>query len=166
MGPRLCGLQLQGVAIIELTVNGTPVQWAGEGNVPLLYILRNDLDLKGAKLACGLEQCGACKVLVDGCAVPSCRLPVEQVQGQQVVTVEGLGGQELHPVQRAFIAENAAQCGYCTAGMVVAAKALLDRVARPTEQQIREELRVHLCRCGVYGRVIKAVQRAAEEMGG
>ena len=153
-------------AIIELTVNGAPARLAVDGAVPLLYILRNDLGLKGAKLACGLEQCGACKVLIDGCAVPSCRLPVDQVQGREIVTVEGLETDALHPVQRAFIAEDAAQCGYCTAGMVVAAKALLDRVPRPSAEEIKRELGVHLCRCGVYGRVVKAVQRAAEELAG
>jgi nicotinate dehydrogenase subunit A len=129
----------------------------------LIFILRNDLGLKAAKLACGLEQCGACLVLVDGEAQPSCRLPVSAVQGREIVTLEGLGTAQAHPVQAAFLAEQAAQCGYCTAGMIVAAAGLLAHTPHPTDMEIRSALARNLCRCGSYGRVLKAVRRAAQE---
>jgi nicotinate dehydrogenase subunit A len=150
---------------IELNVNGKQRRVNLDPDTPLLYVLRNDLDLKGAKYGCGLEQCGACKVLVDGEALPSCKLPVAEVVGRQVVTVEGLGTKDaLHPVQRAFVAEGAAQCGYCTAGLVVGAVALLAANSAPTDAEIGATLERHLCRCGVHGRVFKAVRRAAAEM--
>ena len=149
---------------ITLTVNGQTHTLAVEPETPLIYILRNDLGLKSPKFGCGLEQCGACKVIIDGEAVPSCRLPVAQVQGRQVVTLEGLGTLEaLHPVQQAFLDEQAAQCGFCTAGMIVAAAALLDQNPQPDETDIRQALAVHLCRCGTYHRILRAIQRAAGE---
>jgi nicotinate dehydrogenase subunit A len=133
----------------------------------LLYVLRNDLGLTAAKFGCGLEQCGACKVIVDGEAVLSCRSPVESFAGRQITTLEGVGTPaQLHPLQRAFIAEEAAQCGYCIPGIIIAAKVLLDRNPRPTDAEIREALAVHLCRCGTHARIIKAVQRAAQEIAG
>jgi nicotinate dehydrogenase subunit A len=150
---------------IVLTVNGRLWHLQVEAETPLLYVLRNDLHFKGAKYGCGLEQCGACKVIVDGEAVPSCQLPVVAVQGKSVMTVEGLGTiDDLHPVQQAFLDEQAAQCGFCTAGLIVAAAALLTHIPQPTDEQIRQGLERHLCRCGSYPRVLKAVKRAAEEM--
>jgi CO/xanthine dehydrogenase Mo-binding subunit/aerobic-type carbon monoxide dehydrogenase small subunit (CoxS/CutS family) len=146
---------------ITLLVNGRTHRVYVEPDTPLLYVLRNDLGLKGAKFACGLEQCGACKVLIDGEAVPSCRIPVRSVQGREITTPEGLGTADgLHPLQQAFIQEQAVQCGFCTPGMIIAAKALLDRNPRPTDAEIRAEMAGNLCRCGVYERVRRAIRRA------
>jgi nicotinate dehydrogenase subunit A len=150
---------------IELNVNGRLQIVNVDPTTPLLYVLRNDLKLKGAKYGCGLEQCGACKVLLDGEALPSCKVPVVEVAGRQIVTVEGLGSVDsLHPVQRAFVEENAAQCGYCTAGLVVGVVALLAENPAPSDDAIVAALERHLCRCGVHDRVLKAVRRAAAEM--
>jgi nicotinate dehydrogenase subunit A len=150
---------------IELDVNGHLQVVNVDPHTPLLYVLRNDLKLKGAKYGCGQEQCGACKVLLDGEALPSCKVPVAEVAGRQIVTVEGLGTiGSLHPVQRAFVEENAAQCGYCTAGLVVGVVALLAENPAPSDGAITAALERHLCRCGVHGRVLKAVRRAAAEM--
>jgi nicotinate dehydrogenase subunit A len=150
---------------ITLTVNGQNYTLAVEPETPLLYILRNDLGLKAAKFGCGLEQCGACKVIVDGEAVPSCQLPVAQLQGRQITTLEGVGSlAQLHAVQQAFLDEQAAQCGFCTAGMIVTAVALLNHNPQPTSAEIREALAVHLCRCGTYHRILRAVQRAAKAL--
>jgi nicotinate dehydrogenase subunit B len=147
---------------ITLKVNGRVHRLRVAPDTPLIYILRNDLGLKGAKLACGLGQCGACKVIVDGQAVPSCRTPVRSVQGREITTIEGLGtAGDLHPLQQAFIEEAAVQCGFCTPGMIIAAKALLDRSPRPTDAEIRAEMAGNLCRCGVYDRVLRAVKRVA-----
>jgi aerobic-type carbon monoxide dehydrogenase small subunit (CoxS/CutS family) len=149
---------------VTLTVNGQTHTLTVEPETPLLYILRNDLGLKSPKFGCGLEQCGACKVIINGEAVPSCRLPVALAQGREIVTLEGLGTLEaLHPVQQAFLEEQAAQCGFCTAGMIVAAAALLDQTPHPDETDIRQALAVNLCRCGTYHRVLRAIQRAAGE---
>ncbi|HET7265315.1 MAG TPA: (2Fe-2S)-binding protein [bacterium] len=129
---------------------------------PLLYVLRNGFGLRGAKFGCGLGQCGACTVLVDGRPVRSCVTPARALAGHEIVTIEGLGSPARpDPVQAAFIAEAAAQCGYCTAGMVVAARALLRENPHPNAQQIREALAGNLCRCGTHTRVIRAVMRAA-----
>ena len=134
-------------------------------HMPLLYALRNDLGLRGPRFRCGLGQCGACTVHVDGQPVRSCSVPVDQVQGQSITTLEGLGTPEhLHPLQQAFIDEQAAQCGYCTNGMILQAKALLDRNRHPGEQEIRDALALNLCRCGTHVRIIRAVQRAAAAM--
>jgi nicotinate dehydrogenase subunit B len=147
---------------ITLRVNGRERHVHVEPDTPLLYVLRNDLGLKGTKLGCGLEQCGACTVLVDGEATPSCRLPVEAVQGREITTIEGLGtAEDLHPLQEAFVAEGAAQCGYCTAGMIVAAKALLDQVPHPSDDEIRAHMVGNLCRCGTHERVLRAIRRVA-----
>jgi len=147
---------------ITLQVNGRSHCVVVEPDTPLIYVLRNDLGLKGAKLACGLGQCGACTILLDGRAVPSCRMPVKAVQGREITTLEGLGtADNLHPLQRAFIEERAAQCGYCTSGMIVTAKALLDRNPCPTDKEIKAEMAGNLCRCGGYERVQRAIQRAA-----
>ena len=131
----------------------------------MLYILRNDLELNAAKFGCGVAQCGACTVLIDGKAVRSCVTPALAVVDATITTLEGLGSlSHPHPLQQAFIEEQAAQCGYCIAGMLMSAKALLDEVSRPTEIQIREALVGNLCRCGTHNRIIRAIQRAAKEM--
>lgn len=146
----------------ELDVNGQMRTVDASPETPLLYVLRNDLGLTGTKLGCGLEQCGACTVLVDGEARMSCRLPLREAIGRRVLTVEGLGTSAApHPLQRAFLDENAAQCGYCTAGILVRAKALLDRNADPSDAEIRAALRDNLCRCGAHNRVVRAIKRAA-----
>jgi nicotinate dehydrogenase subunit A len=130
---------------------------------PLLYVLRNLLGLTGTKFGCGLGQCGACTVLVDGAAVRSCQLSITAVSNRPITTIEGLGTPERpHPVQAAFIAEQAAQCGYCTSGMVVSAVALLRRDRKPDLQQVKQALADNLCRCGAHHRILRAVMRAAE----
>lgn len=147
---------------ITLTVNGRSHRVSVEPDTPLLYILRNDLGLKGARFACGLEQCGACKIIIDGQAVPSCRISVRSVQGCDITTLEGLGtADNLHPLQKAFIEEQAVQCGFCTSGMIISAKALLDRNPCPTDAEIKAEMADNLCRCGVYDRILRAIKRAA-----
>ncbi len=130
---------------------------------PLLYVLRNDLSLHGPKFGCGLAQCGACTVLLDRKAVRSCVLPVRQVANHSVTTLEGLGTPEKpDPVQSAFIAEQAAQCGYCTNGMIMAAKSLLNQTPRPTLEQVKQGLAGNLCRCGTHTRILNAVMRLAK----
>ena len=153
------------MATFALRVNGERRTVTVEPDTPLLYVLRNDLELNGPKFGCGLAQCGACSVLVDGKEVRSCVTPVSAAAKGQITTIEGLGTLEkLHPLQRAFIAEQACQCGYCGNGMVVAAKALLDRNASPTNGEVRQALIGHLCRCASHNRIVRAVQRAAKEM--
>jgi aerobic-type carbon monoxide dehydrogenase small subunit (CoxS/CutS family) len=145
--------------VVELIVNGTTYHLEADPDTSLLTILRNNLGLKGAKYACGQEQCGACNVLIDGQAVPSCHVSVGSVRGSEIVTIEGLGTPEnLHPLQETFIEEQATQCGYCTPGMVVGAQGLLNRVRYPTEGQINEALDGHLCRCGTHERVRRAIK--------
>ena len=147
---------------IELFVNGSREVVRADPGTPLLTVLRGDLGLTAAKLGCGLEQCYACAVLVDGEATATCATAVERFAGRRIVTLEGLAhGDELHPVQQAFLDEEAAQCGYCIPGMIIGAVALLEREPNPTEAQIREGLDRHLCRCGTHPRIIRAVQRAA-----
>ena len=152
------------MAKFTLRVNGTAREVSVDADAPLLYVLRNDLELNGPKFGCGLAQCGACTVLVDGKAVRSCVTPVSAVKGA-VETIEGLGTeQKLHPLQKAFIEEQACQCGYCGNGMVMSAKALLAKNPRPTNDDIRRALNGHLCRCASHNRIVRAVQRAAKEM--
>ncbi len=144
---------------IALHINGQAHQLTLDPGTPLLYVLRNDLSLKSAKYGCGTELCGACAVLVDGVAVPSCQLPVEHVAGLELTTLEGLAeGDEPHPLQETFIEEQAAQCGYCSAGMIMAAQGLLNRIRYPTDDDIRVALANNLCRCGVYDRVRRAIK--------
>jgi len=153
------------MASVNLRVNGETRTVAVEPDTPLLYVLRNDLELNGPKFGCGMAQCGACTVLMNGRPVRSCVTPVSAAAKAQVTTIEGLGTLErLHPLQRAFIEEQACQCGYCGNGMVMSAKALLDRNPRPTEGQIKQALDGHLCRCASHNRIVRAVQRAAKEM--
>ena len=151
--------------LYRLNVNGEIREATAEPNTPLLYVLRNDLELNGPKFGCGLGQCGSCMVLVDGEAVRSCQRPVSTVGDNSVTTLEGLGTPDaLHPLQKAFIDEQAMQCGYCINGMIMSAKALLDRNKRPDEAAIRAALDVNLCRCGSHNRIVRAIARAAKEM--
>ncbi len=151
---------------ITLTVNGTQHDVESEPDTPLLYVLRDEIGLNGAKFGCGLGQCGACTVMLDGQAIFSCLTPIALLPGRQVRTIEGLGTAEAPgPVQRAFIDEQAAQCGYCIAGMVMRAQALLERNPAPTEQHIRDAMAPSLCRCGTHMRILRAVRRAAASMG-
>jgi nicotinate dehydrogenase subunit A len=152
-------------AMISLEVNGRKHTLDVDPETPLLYVLRNDLGLNGAKFGCGLGQCGACTVLIDGAASLSCVTPAGLAAGKKIVTLEGLGTAEKpHPLQRAFIEEQAAQCGYCANGMIMQSKALLDRTPDPSEDDIRQALAGNLCRCGTHGGILRAVQRAAREM--
>ena len=147
---------------LTINVNGTPRPVDAEAETPLLYVLRNDLKLKGARFGCGLGQCGSCLVIIDGKAVPSCDIPVSAVAGKAVTTIEGIGsGDRLHPLQQAFIEEQAAQCGYCISGVIMAAKALLDVNPRPSDDEIKEALARNLCRCGTHQRILRAIRRAA-----
>jgi nicotinate dehydrogenase subunit A len=151
----------------ELIVNGERRTVRAEPGSKLLFVLRNELGLTAAKPGCLLGQCGSCTVLVDGQARNSCTLPIGELADAQIVTLEGIGTQaEPHALQRAFIAENAAQCGYCTAGILLTAKALLDRNRAPGEREIKRALKDNLCRCGSHNRVLRAVQRAARELAG
>jgi nicotinate dehydrogenase subunit A len=150
---------------IVLRVNGRSHAVAAEPETALLYALRNDLKLKGARFGCGAGQCGACTVLVDGKPVQSCDFPLSAAAGTDVTTIEGLARNgKLHPLQQAFIDEQAAQCGYCASGIIMAAKALLDANPRPTEADIRSALKGNLCRCGTHHRILRAIRRAAEQM--
>ena len=151
---------------INLKVNGVSRPVPAEPDTPLLYVLRNDLELNGAKYGCGLAQCGACTVLVDGKATRSCVTPIGTLGNSEITTIEALGTIEKpHALQKAFIDEQAAQCGYCINGMIMSAKELLDRIPQPSEQEVREGLAANLCRCGTHGRIIRAVLRAARDTG-
>ena len=147
---------------LEITVNGQSHQVQAEPDTPLLYVLRNELALNAAKFGCGLSQCGACTVHVDGEPVRSCVYPVSEASGKQVTTLEGLGDLENpHPLQQAFLDEQAAQCGYCIPGMIMTAAALLEQTSQPSESQIRESMNGNLCRCGTHPRILRAIQRVA-----
>jgi nicotinate dehydrogenase subunit A len=151
---------------VSLKVNGRTRSVPAEPDTPLLYVLRNDLALNAAKFGCGLAQCGACTVLVDGKPVRSCVTEVGSVTQSEITTLEGLGTVEKpHPLQKAFIEEQAAQCGYCIAGMMMSAKALLDINPRPSEADVRQGLADNLCRCGTHNRIIRAVLKASQAMG-
>ena len=150
--------------MISLDVNGKAQEIDADSATPLLYVLRDHLQLNGAKFGCGLGQCGACTVLVDGRAVFSCVTPVSTLAGRRITTLEGLGTPEKPGrVQRAFIAEQAAQCGYCIPGMIMQAQALLERTPQPTSTEIRKHMSGNLCRCGTHMRILRAVERAARE---
>jgi nicotinate dehydrogenase subunit A len=151
--------------MMTLHVNGTDHQVDAEPDTPLLYVLRDDLGLNAAKFGCGLGQCGSCTVIVDGKAVLSCVTPILLLQGKQVTTLEGLGSvASPAPIQRAFMEEQAAQCGYCIAGMMMRGQALLMRNPKPDDADIRAELGPHLCRCGTHMRILRAIHRAARLM--
>lgn len=150
---------------VSLQVNGARHSSPAAADTPLLYILRNDLGLYGAKYGCGIAQCGACTVLLDGQPIRSCTYPASSAEQRTITTLEGLGNPgKLHALQKAFIEEQAVQCGFCTAGMIMSAKALLDKTRNPSELQIKEALAGNLCRCGTHNRVVRAVQRAAKEL--
>jgi aerobic-type carbon monoxide dehydrogenase small subunit (CoxS/CutS family) len=151
--------------MMTLKVNGHDHLIESDPDTPLLYVLRDEIKLNAAKFGCGMGQCGACTVIVDGQAVLSCVTPVLLLEGKQVTTLEGLGTIEAPaPIQRAFIEEQAAQCGYCIAGMMMRAQALLQRNSKPTDQEIRAELQTNLCRCGTHMRILRAVHRASRLM--
>jgi nicotinate dehydrogenase subunit A len=151
--------------MITLDVNGRGLQVDADPATPLLYVLRDHLAMNGARFGCGLGQCGACTVLVDGEAVFSCLTPVSVLAGRRIRTLEGLGtAANPGPVQRAFIEEQAAQCGYCIPGMIMRAQALLEKNPSPSDAQIREHMRPNLCRCGTQVRILRAVHRAARAM--
>jgi nicotinate dehydrogenase subunit A len=146
----------------KLRVNGSEHEVRAEPNTPLLYILRNDLKLKGTRFGCGEGHCGACTVLIDGLAVQSCDTPLWSAPGREITTIEGLGDAEhLHPIQQAFVEEQAAQCGYCIDGIMMSAKALLDRNPDPSDAEIAVALERNLCRCGTHVRILRAIKRAA-----
>lgn len=152
---------------VNLRVNGVVQQVTTDEATPLLYVLRNDLNLLGTRFGCGSGQCGACHVLVDGVSVPSCDTPLGSVQGKSITTVEGLAdGAALHPLQQAFVDEQAAQCGYCLSGVLITAMELLRKNANPTDAEVRAALNQHLCRCGSHNRIVRAVLRAAQVMQG
>jgi nicotinate dehydrogenase subunit A len=151
---------------INIKVNGAMHSVPAAPDTPLLYVLRNDLGLNGAKFGCGLAQCGACTVLIDGKPARSCVTPIDTLGQSEITTLEGLGTIEHpHPLQAAFMTEQAAQCGYCIAGMIMTAKALLDRNPQPSAAEVRQELAENLCRCGTHNRIIRAVLRAAQNGG-
>jgi nicotinate dehydrogenase subunit A len=151
---------------ISLKVNGATRSVDAEPDTPLLYVLRNDFELNGPKFGCGLAQCGACTVLLNGVATRSCVTPIASVGESEVTTLEGLGTiGKPHPLQQAFIDEQAAQCGYCANGMIMTAADLLKRKPRPSEQDVRSALANNLCRCGTHNRIIRAVLRAAQANG-
>jgi nicotinate dehydrogenase subunit A len=153
--------------MITLEVNGRTHQVDADPATPLLYVLTDHLQLNGAKYGCGLGQCGSCTVMVDGEAVFSCVTPISALPGRRIRTVEGLGTLETPgPMQRAFIAEQAAQCGFCIPGMIMRAQALLEKTPSPTQAQIRSYMSANLCRCGTHMRILRAVERAAREMKG
>ncbi len=147
---------------VMLHVNGRQSAVDVDPETPLLYVLRNDLKLKGTRFGCGLGQCGACTVIIDGKAVQSCDVPVSAVTGKEITTIEGIGTlDDPHPLQRAFIAQQAAQCGYCASGIIMAAKALLDQNPAPSEDDIRAALERNLCRCGTHVRILRAIRMVA-----
>ena len=144
---------------MKLVVNGKPVEVKANENTPLLYVLRNDLGLVGTRFGCGSGQCGACFVMVDGKTMASCDLPMSFLENKTVTTVEGLNGK----VQKALLAEQAAQCGYCMSGIIISAAALLESNPSPSEKEVKEALDKNLCRCGSHNRVVRAVMRASRE---
>jgi aerobic-type carbon monoxide dehydrogenase small subunit (CoxS/CutS family) len=152
---------------IKFTLNGKPVELSVDGERMLLWVLRTDLGLTGTKYGCGESYCGACTVLVDDEAVRSCQTAVKDIQNKHVITIEGLAGDgRLHPLQKAFMENDAMQCGYCTPGMILSAYALLKKNPNPTEAQIKDGLEDNLCRCGAHQRIVEAVRIVAGEMRG
>ena len=153
------------MARIPLKVNGKTQVVYAEPDMPLLYALRNDLRLNGPKFGCGMAQCGACTVIMDGNAIRSCVTPVSSAQNRSVTTLEGLGStKKLHKIQQAFVDEQALQCGYCINGMIMSTKALLDKTPKPTDTHIKQALAGNLCRCGTHTRILRAVKRASGQL--
>lgn len=150
---------------VNLNINGSMYAVQADENTPLIYVLRNDCDLKGTRFGCGAAQCGSCHVLIDGVSVPSCDTPLWSAEGKAVTTVEGLSRPgELSALQQAFVDEQAAQCGYCISGMLISATELLQKNQQPTETDVRAALDKHLCRCGSHNRIVRAVLRAAAKV--
>jgi len=150
---------------ISITVNGRLHTVMAEDETPLLYVLRNEASCKGVRYGCGVGQCGSCTVIIDGKAVQSCDVPVSVAAGKSITTIEGIGSIEHpHPLQRAFVDEQSAQCGYCASGIIMSAKALLDANPNTGEADIRTALSKNLCRCGTHQRILRAIRRAAQEM--
>jgi isoquinoline 1-oxidoreductase alpha subunit len=145
------------------TLNGKPVTAKSEANTPLLWVIRDELKLTGTKYGCGIAQCGACTVHVDGAAVRSCVTPVSSVKGKRVTTIEGLAPNSSHPLQKAWIAEEVPQCGYCQSGQIMKAAELLKSTPKPSREQIVSHMNGNICRCGTYHRIIAAIQRASKE---
>ena len=153
------------MAKFSLRVNGKTQVVEAEPDMPLLYALRNDLQLNGPKFGCGLSQCGACTVIMDGNAVRSCATPIVTTRNRSITTIEGLGNtKKMHKIQQAFVDEQAVQCGYCINGMIMTTKALLDKNPKPTDRQIKEALAGNLCRCGTHIRILRAVKRASGQL--
>ena len=153
------------MAKLTLRVNGKTRVVDAEPEMPLLYALRNDLQLNGPKFGCGLSQCGACTVIMDGNAVRSCATPIVTTRNRSITTIEGLGNtKKMHKIQQAFVDEQAVQCGYCINGMIMTTKALLDKNPKPTDSQIKEALAGNLCRCGTHIRILRAVRRASGQL--
>jgi nicotinate dehydrogenase subunit A len=151
--------------VTEFHVNQTRRVVTADENTPLIYVLRNDLKLKGTRFGCGEGVCGCCTVLLDGRSIQSCNTPLSAAEGGHVTTIEGLGSAAVpHPLQQAFIEEQAGQCGYCLTGIIMGAAALLSRNPSPTDAEIRSELDIHLCRCGSYERILRAIRRASQVM--
>ena len=152
---------------LTIQVNGKSREVQADAETPLLYALRNDLGMIGTRYGCGLGQCGACTVIIDGKPVQSCDVPISAVVGKQITTVEALGSDAaMHPLQQAFIAEQAAQCGYCASGILMSAKVLLDVNKDPSDADIRKALEGNLCRCGTHSRILRAIKCAAKEIRG
>jgi isoquinoline 1-oxidoreductase alpha subunit len=151
------------MADISLTVNGKAVSVKAEPDAPLLWVIREHLKLTGTKFGCGVAQCGACTVHIDGAATRSCVTPVSAVAGKAVTTIEGLSANGDHPLQKAWIAEQVPQCGYCQSGQIMSAAELLAQNKKPTREQIVEHMNGNICRCGTYPRIVRAIQRAARE---
>lgn len=150
---------------MTITVNGRLHEVAADAETPLLYVLRNDAGCKGVRYGCGLGQCGTCTVIIDGKPVQSCDVPVSAVAGKTITTIEGIGSVDHpHPLQRAFVEEQAAQCGYCATGVIMSAKALLDANQSPSDEELKQALSKNLCRCGTHQRIMRAIKRAAAEM--
>jgi isoquinoline 1-oxidoreductase alpha subunit len=150
--------------MIKFVVNGKQAQSEQPADTPLLWVVREELGLTGTKFGCGIAQCGACTVHVDGAAVRSCITPVSSIAGKSITTIEGLSPAADHPVQKAWIAEQVPQCGYCQSGQIMQAAALLAKVKNPTRAQIVQHMNGNICRCGTYNRIVRAIERAAKEV--
>ncbi len=149
--------------MVSFILNGETLEIDVDASLPLLWVIRETIGLTGTKFGCGIAQCGACTVHVDGAAVRSCVTAIEQVEGREVTTIEGLSADGTHPLQRAWVAEQTPQCGYCQSGQIMTAAALLAETPKPTRRQIVERMNGNICRCGTYHRIIAAIERAARE---